>query len=98
MWATCSTDMAGPREASPRRRSTRWSGRRGSERPPFAIVASCFAQMGPEAVSGRASGLARAFMDQGVTFDLATLRLEVVPWNLHGAECRDGAGSELNAC
>jgi len=45
-------------------------GRDGTARVPYAAVASSLAQMGPEDVSARASRLARAFMDQGVTFDL----------------------------
>jgi len=58
-------------------------GRDGSARAPYAAVASSLAQMGPEDVSSRASRLARAFMDQGVTFDLdgeeRPFPLDVVP-------------------
>ena len=42
----------------------------GRTREPYAGVATSLAQMGPDDVSARASRLARAFMDQGVTFDL----------------------------
>ena len=53
-------------------------------------VASSLAQMGPEDVSARASRLARAFMDQGVTFDLdgeeRPFPLDVVPRIFTGAE------------
>ena len=55
----------------------------GGTRAPYAAVASSLAQMGPEDVTGRASRLARAFMDQGVTFDLdgeeRPFPLDVVP-------------------
>ena len=58
-------------------------GRDGSARAPYAAVASSLAQMGPDDVSARASRLARAFMDQGVTFDLdgeeRPFPLDVVP-------------------
>ena len=53
-------------------------------------MASSLAQMGPEDVSARASRLARAFMDQGVTFDLdgeeRPFPLDVVPRIFTGAE------------
>ncbi len=45
-------------------------GRGEDARPPYAAVAASLAQMGPDDVSSRATRLARAFMDQGVTFDL----------------------------
>ncbi len=55
----------------------------GATRAPYAAVASSLAQMGPEDVTARASRLARAFMDQGVTFDLdgeeRPFPLDVVP-------------------
>ena len=58
-------------------------GHDGAARAPYAAVASSLAQMGPEDVSARASRLARAFMDQGVTFDLdgeeRPFPLDVVP-------------------
>ena len=62
----------------------------GSAREPYAAVASSLAQMGPEDVSARGSRLARAFMDQGVTFDLdgeeRPFPLDVVPRIFTGAE------------
>ncbi len=65
-------------------------GRDGTARVPYAAVASSLAQMGPEDVSARASRLARAFMDQGVTFDLdgeeRPFPLDVVPRIFTGAE------------
>ena len=65
-------------------------GRDGAARVPYAAVASSLAQMGPEDVSARASRLARAFMDQGVTFDLdgeeRPFPLDVVPRIFTGAE------------
>ncbi len=45
-------------------------GHAGAARAPYVAVSSSLAQMGPDDVSSRASRLARAFMDQGVTFDL----------------------------
>ena len=55
----------------------------GATRSPYAGVASSLSQMGPEDVSARATRLARAFMDQGVTFDLdgeeRPFPLDVVP-------------------
>jgi len=55
----------------------------GSTRPPYAGVASSLSQMGPDDVSARGARLARAFMDQGVTFDLdgeeRPFPLDVVP-------------------
>ncbi len=55
----------------------------GATRSPYAGLASSLSQMGPEDVSGRATRLARAFMDQGVTFDLdgeeRPFPLDVVP-------------------
>ena len=65
-------------------------GRDGTARVPYAAVASSLAQMGPEDVSARATRLARAFMDQGVTFDLdgeeRPFPLDVVPRIFTGAE------------
>jgi uncharacterized circularly permuted ATP-grasp superfamily protein len=65
-------------------------GHDGTARVPYAAVASSLAQMGPEDVSARASRLARAFMDQGVTFDLdgeeRPFPLDVVPRIFTGAE------------
>ena len=64
--------------------------RDGTARAPYAAVASSLAQMGPEDVSARGSRLARAFMDQGVTFDLdgeeRPFPLDVVPRIFTGAE------------
>jgi uncharacterized circularly permuted ATP-grasp superfamily protein len=58
-------------------------GQSGGTRSPYAGVASSLSQMGPEDVSARATRLARAFMDQGVTFDLdgeeRPFPLDVVP-------------------
>lgn len=57
--------------------------RDGRARTPYAGVASSLTQMGPEDVASRAARLARAFMDQGVTFDLdgeeRPFPLDVVP-------------------
>ena len=57
--------------------------RSGIARAPYAAVAASLAQMGQEDVSTRATRLARAFMDQGVTFDLdgeeRPFPLDVVP-------------------
>jgi uncharacterized circularly permuted ATP-grasp superfamily protein len=65
-------------------------GHDGTARVPYAGVASSLAQMGPEDVSARASRLARAFMDQGVTFDLdgeeRPFPLDVVPRIFTGPE------------
>jgi uncharacterized circularly permuted ATP-grasp superfamily protein len=62
----------------------------GAAREPYSAVASSLAQMGPEDVSARGSRLARAFMDQGVTFDLdgeeRPFPLDVVPRIFTGAE------------
>jgi uncharacterized circularly permuted ATP-grasp superfamily protein len=59
-------------------------GHDGTARVPYAAVASSLAQMGPADV------LARAFMDQGVTFDLdgeeRPFPLDVVPRIFTGAE------------
>ncbi len=64
--------------------------RDGTARAPYAAVATSLAQMGPEDVSARGSRLARAFMDQGVTFDLdgeeRPFPLDVVPRIFTGAE------------
>ena len=57
--------------------------RDGIARAQYSAVASSLAEMGPEDVSARASRVARAFMDQGVTFDLdgeeRPFPLDVVP-------------------
>jgi len=45
-------------------------GHDGATRAPYSSVAASLSQMGPEDLSARATRLARAFMDQGVTFDL----------------------------
>jgi uncharacterized circularly permuted ATP-grasp superfamily protein len=62
----------------------------GVARDPYSAVASSLAHMGPEDVSARASRLARAFMDQGVTFDLdgeeRPFPLDVVPRIFKAAE------------
>jgi uncharacterized circularly permuted ATP-grasp superfamily protein len=59
-------------------------------RVPYAGVAASLSQMGPEDVSARAGRLARAFMDQGVTFDLdgeeRPFPLDVVPRIFTAAE------------
>ncbi len=64
--------------------------REGAARAQYAAVASSLAQMGPEDVSARASRVARAFMDQGVTFDLdgeeRPFPLDVVPRIFTAAE------------
>jgi uncharacterized circularly permuted ATP-grasp superfamily protein len=64
--------------------------RDGAARAQYAAVASSLAQMGPEDVSARASRVARAFMDQGVTFDLdgeeRPFPLDVVPRIFTAAE------------
>ena len=61
---------------------------------PYAGVASSLSQMGPEDVSARATRLARAFMDQGVTFDLdgeeRPFPLDVVPRIFTAAEWTPG--------
>ena len=70
--------------------------RDGTARVPYAAVASSLAQMGPEDVSARGSRLARAFMDQGVTFDLdgeeRPFPLDVVPRIFTAAEWSKVAG------
>jgi uncharacterized circularly permuted ATP-grasp superfamily protein len=57
--------------------------RGGGTRLPYVAAAASLAQLGPEDVSSRAARLARAFMDQGVTFDLdgeeRPFPLDVVP-------------------
>ena len=57
--------------------------RGGNTRAPYEEVVSVVSQMSPEDVSARAGRLARAFMDQGVTFDLdgeeRPFPLDVVP-------------------
>ncbi|HSZ37838.1 MAG TPA: circularly permuted type 2 ATP-grasp protein [Acidimicrobiales bacterium] len=64
--------------------------RAGTARIHYSAVASSLAQMGPEDVSARASRVARAFMDQGVTFDLdgeeRPFPLDVVPRIFTAAE------------
>ena len=79
-------------------------GRDGDARVPYAAVASSLAQMGPEDVSARASRLARAFMDQGVTFDLdgeeRPFPLDVVPRIFTAAEwsrVSDGVAQRVRA-
>ncbi len=65
-------------------------GHDGAARAPYAAVSASLAQMGPDDVSSRASRLARAFMDQGVTFDLdgeeRPFPLDVVPRIFTSAE------------
>jgi uncharacterized circularly permuted ATP-grasp superfamily protein len=55
----------------------------GEARPGYEEVVSVLSQLDPDDISGRASRLARAFMDQGVTFDLdgeeRPFPLDVVP-------------------
>ncbi len=67
-------------------------------------MASSLAQMGPEDVSARASRVARAFMDQGVTFDLdgeeRPFPLDVVPRIFTAAEWKrvaDGVAQRVRA-
>jgi uncharacterized circularly permuted ATP-grasp superfamily protein len=64
--------------------------RDGEARLPYAAAATSLAQLGPDDVSSRASRLARAFMDQGVTFDLdgeeRPFPLDVVPRIFTGNE------------
>jgi uncharacterized circularly permuted ATP-grasp superfamily protein len=64
--------------------------REGTARVHYAAVASSLTQMGPEDVSARASRVASAFMDQGVTFDLdgeeRPFPLDVVPRIFTAAE------------
>ncbi len=79
-------------------------GRDGEARMPYVAVASSLAQMGPEDVSARASRLARAFMDQGVTFDLdgeeRPFPLDVVPRIFTAAEwsrVSDGVAQRVRA-
>ncbi len=68
-------------------------GHDGAARSPYAGVASSLSQMGPEDVSARATRLARAFMDQGVTFDLdgeeRPFPLDVVPRIFTAGEWRE---------
>ena len=79
-------------------------GRDGAARAPYAAVAASLAQMGPDDVSARASRLARAFMDQGVTFDLdgeeRPFPLDVVPRIFTSAEwsrVADGVAQRVRA-
>jgi uncharacterized circularly permuted ATP-grasp superfamily protein len=64
--------------------------RGGEPRPHYGDVVSVVSQMSAEDVSARAGRLARAFMDQGVTFDLdgeeRPFPLDVVPRIFTGAE------------
>jgi uncharacterized circularly permuted ATP-grasp superfamily protein len=76
----------------------------GATRSPYAGLASSLSQMGPEDVSARATRLARAFMDQGVTFDLdgeeRPFPLDVVPRIFTAAEWKqvaDGVAQRVRA-
>ncbi len=76
----------------------------GSTRAPYLAVASSLAQMGPEDVTARGGRLARAFMDQGVTFDLdgeeRPFPLDVVPRIFTAAEWQrvaDGVAQRVRA-
>ena len=64
--------------------------RDSATRPHYQDVVSVISQMSPEDVSSRAGRLARAFMDQGVTFDLdgeeRPFPLDVVPRVFTAAE------------
>lgn len=64
--------------------------RSGHAREPYRDVVSVISQMSPEDVSSRAGRLARAFLDQGVTFDLdgeeRPFPLDVVPRVFHDRE------------
>ncbi len=55
----------------------------GASRPGYDEIVSVLSKLAPEDISGRAGRLARAFMDQGVTFDLdgeeRPFPLDVVP-------------------
>ncbi|MGP0032456.1 MAG: circularly permuted type 2 ATP-grasp protein [Acidimicrobiales bacterium] len=80
------------------------AGRGGEARSPYAGVISSLSQMGPEDVSARGSRLARAFMDQGVTFDLdgeeRPFPLDVVPRIFTAAEwsqVSDGVAQRVRA-
>jgi len=73
-------------------------------RSPYATVASSLSQMGPHDVSARATRLARAFMDQGVTFDLdgeeRPFPLDVIPRIFTAAEwtqVSDGVAQRVRA-
>ena len=73
-------------------------------RSPYATVASSLSQMGPDDVSARATRLARAFMDQGVTFDLdgeeRPFPLDVIPRIFTAAEwtqVSDGVAQRVRA-
>ncbi len=73
-------------------------------RSPYAGVASSLSAMGPDDVSARATRLARAFMDQGVTFDLdgeeRPFPLDVVPRIFTAAEwskVSDGVSQRVRA-
>jgi uncharacterized circularly permuted ATP-grasp superfamily protein len=76
----------------------------GKVRVPYGGVATSLAQMGPEDMSSRAARLARAFMDQGVTFDLdgeeRPFPLDVVPRIFTGEEwatVSDGVAQRVRA-
>jgi uncharacterized circularly permuted ATP-grasp superfamily protein len=64
--------------------------RDGDVRSPYEDVVSAVSQMGPEDISGRAGRLARAFMDQGVTFNIdgeeRPFPLDVLPRIFSAAE------------
>jgi uncharacterized circularly permuted ATP-grasp superfamily protein len=73
-------------------------------RSPYATVASSLSQMGPHDVSARATRLARAFRDQGVTFDLdgeeRPFPLDVIPRIFTAAEwtqVSDGVAQRVRA-
>ena len=79
-------------------------GHAGTPRSPYMGVASSLSQMGSEDVSARAARLARAFMDQGVTFDLdgeeRPFPLDVVPRIFTAAEwtrVSDGVAQRVRA-
>jgi uncharacterized circularly permuted ATP-grasp superfamily protein len=76
----------------------------GQAHPPYDDVVAVLSQMSPEDVSGRAGRLARAFMDQGVTFDLdgeeRPFPLDVMPRVFAGREwdqIADGVAQRVRA-
>jgi hypothetical protein len=78
--------------------------RQDGTRESYAAVAISLAKMGPVDVSARASRLARAFMDQGVTFDLdgeeRPFPLDVVPRIFTAAEWKrvaEGVAQQVRA-
>jgi uncharacterized circularly permuted ATP-grasp superfamily protein len=78
--------------------------RQGAVRTTYAAVASSLAEMGRDDVSVRGTRLARAFMDQGVTFDLdgeeRPFPLDVVPRIFTGDEwstVADGVAQRVRA-